>query len=204
MTTNDYRSQFLQDIFALSTAKNKSYIEIGASWPEKISNTFILEKNGWQGFSLELNHKKVNKWFEEPLIRKNKIYCNNAITFDYISALKENNLSSHIGYLSCDIEPPENTFAALKRVIGQGVTFDCITFEHDNYQSEVDFNPIATEYLLENGYKIAVSDVYVLERYRVGGQKKKSTKKSYLETWYVAKNINFRTITYDDWLKLVE
>jgi hypothetical protein len=203
MTTNDYRSQFLQDIFALTTAKNKTYIEIGASWPEKISNTFILEKNNWQGFSIELNSKKVDKWFEEPVIRKNKIYCDNAITFDYNNALKENNLPLRIGYLSCDIEPPENTFAALKKVIEQGITFDCITFEHDNYQSEVDFNPIATEYLLKKGYKIAVSNVYVLERYRIEGQKKKAIKKSFLETWYVAEDINFPETTYDTWLKSI-
>lgn len=199
---HNFKSQFRQDIFALTTAKNNTYIEIGASWPEKISNTYLLEKNNWSGFSLELNQKKVNQWFEKPKIRNNKIYCDNAITFDYVSALKENNLSSHIGYLSCDIEPPENTFAALKKVIEQGITFDCITFEHDNYQSTVDYNQIATNYLLDKGYKIAVSDVYVCKKFRVDGQKKKSIKKCLLETWYVANNIEFSKTTYEEWLNL--
>ena len=121
-------SQVHQDVFALKTAKIKTYIEIGAAGPIKYNNTYLLEKNGWQGFSLELNQNRVDQWFEEWSDRKNKIYCADAIAFDYVSALEENNLSTHIGYLSCDIDPPENTFAALRRVIEQGITFDCITF----------------------------------------------------------------------------
>ena len=35
-------SQVGQDLFALQTAKNKSYIEIGAADPLKLSNTFLL------------------------------------------------------------------------------------------------------------------------------------------------------------------
>lgn len=183
-------SQVHQDVFALKTAKNKTYIEIGAAGPIKYNNTYLLEKNGWQGFSLELNQNRVDQWFEDWSDRKNKIYCVDAITFDYVAALKENNLPSHIGYLSCDIEPPENTFAALKRVIEQDITFDCITFEHDKYQSEVDYDPIVTEYLRNRGYKVAVSDVY---RWR--------KRPCYFETWFVHESIDFTQKSFDDWRK---
>ena len=66
-------SQVHQDVFALKTAKNKTYIEIGAAGPIKYNNTYLLEKNGWQGFSLELNQNRVDQWFEEWSDRKNKI-----------------------------------------------------------------------------------------------------------------------------------
>lgn len=181
-------SQVHQDIFALKTAKNKTYIEIGAAGPIKYNNTYLLEKHGWQGFSLELNPNRVAQWFEDYSDRKNKIYCDNAITFDYLTGLKENNLNTHIGYLSCDIEPPENTFAALKQVIGQGITFDCITFEHDKYQAEVDYDPIVTDYLKEQGYKVAVRDVY---RWR--------KRPCYFETWFVRDNIEYNEINFDQW-----
>lgn len=181
-------SQVHQDIFAVKTAKNKTYIEIGAAGPIKYNNTYLLEKQGWQGFSLELNPNRVAQWFEDYSDRKNKIYCDNAITFDYLKALEENNLNTHIGYLSCDIEPPENTFAALRRVIEQGITFDCITFEHDKYQSEVDYDPIVTEYLKEQGYKVAVRDVY---RWR--------KRPCYFETWFVRDNIEYTEVNFDQW-----
>lgn len=181
-------SQVHQDIFAVKTAKNKTYIEIGAAGPIKYNNTYLLEKQGWQGFSLELNPNRVAQWFEDYSDRKNKIYCDNAITFDYLKALEENNLNTHIGYLSCDIEPPENTFSALRRVIEQGITFDCITFEHDKYQSEIDYDPIVTEYLKEQGYKIAVRDVY---RWR--------KRPCYFETWFVRDNIEYTEVNFDQW-----
>ena len=187
---NEITSQVHQDIFALKTATQKTYIEIGAAGPIKYNNTYLLEKDGWHGFSIELNQTKVDQWFEEGSDRKNKIYCADAITFNYFEALKENNLSTHIGYLSCDIEPPENTFAALRRVIEQGITFDCITFEHDKYQSEIDYEPIVTEYLKNKGYKVAVPDVY---RWR--------KRPCYFETWYVNNDIEYDTISFDNWRK---
>lgn len=183
-------AQVHQDKFALLTAKNKTYIEIGAAGPIKYNNTYLLEKNGWNGFSIELERGRVNQWSESWSDRTNKIYCADAITFDYLEAVNENNLSTHIGYLSCDIEPPENTFAALKRIIEQGITFDCITFEHDKYQSEIDYEPIVTEYLQRHNYKVAVPDVY---RWR--------KRPCYFETWYVNNNILFETMSFDNWRK---
>lgn len=181
-------SQVHQDIFALTTAKTNTYIEIGAANPIKYSNTYRLEvMEGWKGISLELDTRRQEQWLSHPE-RKNKIYFEDAITFDYLSALKENNLDTHVGYLSCDIEPPENTFKALQQVLNQGITFDCITFEHDKYQSEVDYDPIATEYLASKGYKIAVKDVY---RWR--------KRPCYFETWYVHESIEFKETTFDIW-----
>lgn len=182
-------AQVHQDIFAFNTARTKTYIEIGAAFPVKYNNTYMLEQNGWKGISLEIDTERFKPlWDEQPLKRNNKIYWDNAITFDYVNALKENNLDTHIGYLSCDIEPVENTFKALQTVIEQGITFDCITFEHDKYQSEKDYDPIVTEYLLDKGYKVAVKDVY---RWR--------KRPCYLETWYVNSSIDFNETTFDKW-----
>lgn len=195
-------SQLGQDIFALSVAKNKSYIEIGAWKPEHYSNTYLLETNGWQGYSLELNTTKKSLWENHPN-RTNKIYWTDALTFDYVTALQENKMPKRIGYLSCDIEPPENTFSALKRVIESGIEFDCITFEHDRYRSleqgTTNYDPIATEFLLDNGYKIAVEEVFRIRRYRENGAKKKIEKICYMETWYVNADVEFQKINYKDW-----
>lgn len=198
-------SQLGQDKFALSVAKNKTYIEIGAWKPEHYSNTYLLETNDWKGFSLELNTTKKPLWDEHPN-RNNTVYWTNALEFDYINALKENGMSTRIGYLSCDIEPPENTFSALKRVIETGIEFDCITFEHDRYKSleqgTINYDPLATEFLLCHGYKIAVDEVYRIRRYRENGAKKKTEKICYMETWYVKDDINFPKITYNQWKNL--
>jgi len=194
-------SQLGQDLFAHQSTKNKTYIEIGASGPIKYNNTYELEKRGWKGFSIELNHNRVSQWDNLPE-RKNKIYCADAITFDYLKVLKENNLTNRIGYLSCDIEPPANTFAALQRVIEQGIIFDCITFEHDKYQADIDYDPIATEYLESKGYKVAVSNVYINKKYRLDGPNSpKTIKKCFMETWYVYNDMEIPFKNYEEWLE---
>jgi len=182
-------SQSLQDIFALSICGTEStYIEIGANRPKKNSNTYLLEtSNSWKGFSLELDTSFI-PWWEDCKERKNKIYWGDALTFDYKNAIKENNLNLEIGYLSCDIEPPYNTFAALQRVLEQGVSFKCITFEHDLYQyTDKNFNEISKSYLQEMGYKVAVTDVYWKHP------------ENHFETWFVRNDIEFEKTTFDRW-----
>ena len=186
-------SQAGQDLFALEVVKNnKTYIEIGANHYKHSNNTYPLEvENNWLGFSLELSQKKFKHVWEEQSERTNKIYWDNAITFDYANAVHKNKMPKRIGYLSCDIEPAANTFAALQKVIEDGISFDCITFEHDNYKSNLDYDKIAREYLKSKGYKVAVENVYALNKpHRL------------FETWFVNNDISYKTISYDTWKKL--
>lgn len=184
---NKSEAQAAQDLFALEVCTKKTYIEIGGNHPRRINNTFNLDFNhGWKGFSVELIEKWSGAWSKSD--RNNPCYFKDAITFDYLAALKEQGMYTKIGYLSCDIEPPNNTFAALQRVIGQGIEFECITFEHDWYNfPETTFNEQATEFLKKHGYKVAVRDVFC--------------KKSWLpyETWYVREDIVFEEIDFQQW-----
>jgi hypothetical protein len=183
-----------QDRFAYGIGgKNGTYIEIGAFRPIAKNNTYTLETyHGWKGISLEINKKFEEQWKQSG--RSNKIYWADAITFDYLTALKENNLPTRINYLQVDIEPPMNTFAALKRVIEQGIVCDCITFEHDQYAHVEPYDQMVTEYLQDHGYKIAISNVSVQRKRRPGEW-------AFFETWYVKDDIEFKTM---DWFKWME
>jgi hypothetical protein len=181
-------SQAFQDLFALQICKNKTYIEIGANRPIKRNNSFLLEQNGFTGYSIEYNTKWERFW--NKVKRNNNIYFADAITFDYNTANLENKLSNKIGYLSCDIEPVTNTFSALKKVISDGVEFECITFEHDLYQSDIDLRPKVDSFLQKRGYKIAVYDVYLYPE-----------KQNIFETWYVHNSVDFELCSFDNWLK---
>jgi hypothetical protein len=184
------RSQALQDIFAYSVlGPNNTYIEVGANHPYKHSNTYELEvTHGYKGFSLELNESKWRNRWQHHAERKNKIYWDNAITFNYLDAVKNNEMLNEVGYLSIDIEPPSNTFAALQTVINSGITFKCITFEHDAYQSsDVDYNSISKDFLKSNGYKVAVKNVYY------------DNPLNHFETWFVRNDIEFQEMEFEDW-----
>lgn len=182
-------SQVGQDLFALETSKHKSYIEIGAADPKHYSNTLLLEENNFNGFSLELDKKFEDDWNKT---RKNICIYDDAVNFKYDEIKR-------YGYLSCDINPPELTLAALKNVIDQGMEFDCITFEHDEYWREergfVKTIDEATEYLISKGYRIAVNNVFAMRK------RKSWYGECHFETWYVNNDIEYETIEYRDWAK---
>ena len=186
-------SEVGQDIFALETAKLHTYIEIGGAHPIHMNNTYLLEKNNWTGYSIEIDNKYKSDWNNK---RKNKIHFNDAVDFVYP---KQN----RVGYLSCDINPPDVTVQALKNVIEQGIVFDCITFEHDDYLcEEKNYNSVCAEtkhYLQTKGYKVAVDNVFVVKRKRINKSKKKFPTNCHFETWYVNKDINFQYIDYENW-----
>lgn len=183
-------SQANQDVFAFSIGHNSgTYIEVGACKPRSKNNTYNLEMLGWSGFSIEIDENRYKKDWDKS-DRKNKIFWGDAITFDYLQAITELNLPKHLTYLSCDIEPPSNTFAALKKIIESGISFDCITFEHDKYQSSDDFDTISREFLKKHGYNVAVYDVFA------------KTESRMFETWFVNSSIPFQLETYKSWLKI--
>ena len=104
--------------------------------------------------------------------------------------LKKRKISKKINYLSCDIEPPENTLKILKKLIKLGLNFDFISFEHDKYNSGDKFEILSNEFLISSGYKIAVKDVY-----------SRLKKNKVYETWFVNEKLDYNEITYDLWKK---
>lgn len=145
-------SQANQDEFVLKMMNNKigTYLEIGASHPIYINNTYLLEENGWEGFSIDIDNKCESIWKEK---RKNPLIIADAITFDY-SSLNQN----YFDYLQLDIEPSENTFLALLKILESKIEFGIITYETDAYIDSSFVKP-SRELLNENGYTLVVKDV---------------------------------------------
>ena len=158
----DFRAQFLQDMFVVTVLNNKehgTYLEIGANHPSHYNNTFVLEKRlNWLGVSLEISSKHNAIWLNQ---RKNKCLIADALTADYGALIDEYNLGNIIDYLSVDIEPPQNTFDALKRIPHDKVKFRVLTFEHDSYSGEegLRIRSESREYLSNLGYHMVVNDI---------------------------------------------
>ena len=187
-----------QDIFAKNLiGTNGTYLEVGAYLPVKNSNTYLLEsKYNWKGISIELDINHKDAWLNDK-VRKNIIYFEDALSFKYKEKLIENNLPLHINYLSCDIDPTFNTYSALKKIIEEGISFDFISFEHDeyfrkNYTNDTnDYHALAIDFLKKNNYKIAIDNIYP-----------KNKPEKLFETWFINNSIIFDEIKYTEWKKL--
>ena len=184
-------SQAGQDLFAVELFGDEgSYIDIGAGVPIKDNNTYKLEvEYNWKGYSIEILEVYKDLW-KNCKERKNKIYWADALTFDYKKAIIENKLNSNIDFLSCDIDPQEKTFLALKKLINDGIKPKLITFETDFYREQKDYSILAYDFLKPFGYKYAVKNVY-----------SNLKKRKIFETWFVKSDIKFETIDYSKWVK---
>ena len=182
-------SQSGQDQFAYNiSGSNGTYLEIGAHDPVINSNTFNLEvKCNWNGISVEYDNSFQMSWGDNKL-RKNNVVWDDAFNINYSSLIKQRGLPNRLNYLSCDIEPAENTFNILKKIISSELNFDFISFEHDKYSIGNKYEDFSIEYLKNYNYKVAVKDVYSRnKRYKI------------YETWFVNNDIDFEEMNYSVW-----
>lgn len=188
---SDYFSQSGQDQFAYNiSGLNGIYLEIGAHHPIINSNTYNLEiECNWKGVSIE-NDLSFKSFWDKHTKRKNEIIWDDAFNINYELLIKKKKFPNRLNYLSCDIEPAENTFKILKQIVNSNLSFDYISFEHDKYDIGDKYEKLSFDFLNEHNYKIAIKNVY-----------SRNKKNKVFETWFVNKNMNFKEMEYDVWKK---
>lgn len=128
---DEFYSQAGQDIFVISALNGKKegiFLDIGASDPQIINNTFLLEKKfGWKGVQIEIDEKLANKCISE---RNTEVICQDATTVDYEKIFSD---YKEIDYLSIDIDGIPS-LKVLERLPLDKYKIKVITFEHDSYK----------------------------------------------------------------------
>jgi hypothetical protein len=132
-----------------------TYLEIGSGDPESGSNTFILEKMGWSGISVELDESLAQRFKE---LRTNPILQQDATKLNYVELLSSCN-KPITGYLQIDVDPAPQSLACLESIPIKTHRFASITFEHDAYSQGNTVRDIQRDVLEKNGYRLVRSDV---------------------------------------------
>jgi len=147
-----------QDIWVLSMLDglhNGTYLEIGAGWPEHISNTALLELNfGWRGISLDYQDVYPDMW--QAAGRKSFVKGNGqTVDFDLLLA----NMPSVIDYLSIDCDPGWVSFEILQRIPWNQYKFRLITFEHECHSEGPAIKNASREFLWSQGYQLVANNI---------------------------------------------
>lgn len=169
------KSQVFQDIFAIITKESKDglYLELGSGTPVHHNNSWLLERLGWKGTSIEHKPELVTDFSKN---RRNKVILDNAISHDYRNTIArmcdEYRFDGKylIDYLSLDVD--DAGIEVLYRLPFESTVFGCITFEHDFYKNGRYIKEESRKYLESLGYKIIGEDI------------KYNTKYSF-EDWYI-------------------
>lgn len=154
----DNYSQAGQDKFVLSLINDKQnhfFIDIGCWLPTDLNNTYLLEKNGWDGVSIDITD--LNEAWK---IRKTKFICNDALNIDYQKFFDDSNIPKIVDYLNIDIEGNGDRFNVLKKILDTDRSFKIITIEHDKYRGFEMTEKMPQVALLTNlGYELVCDDV---------------------------------------------
>ena len=152
-------SQCGQDLFVhyLNQGTPGKFLDLGCSLPKKINNTYLLELNGWDGISLD-----IQNFSEQWKDRKSKFIQADCLNQNYNELLKDYYDNTVIDYLTLDMEGCGDRYRLLQKIIESNYTFKIITIEHDAYLGGefVNKEQIPQRKLLESkGYKLVCSDV---------------------------------------------
>lgn len=168
---SEFYSQAGQDIFVLSVLngkKNGKFLDIGASDPKIINNTFMLEKQfGWSGTQIEIDQTLADKCKSE---RSSNVICNDATKVDYNQVFEQ---LGEIDYMSLDIDGLP-TLEVLQKLPFDKFKIKVITFEHDSYR--------VGDYIRNESRKIFDSFGYVRICSDVANEN------NIYEDWYINKN----------------
>jgi hypothetical protein len=162
---NENFSQIYQDIFVLSMndgKKNGTYFEVGAGYPIKGNNTFLLETQfDWQGISIDI-HPDSKDLFDKN--RKNECICKDATSIDYIQLFSEHYKSTSIDYLQLDCDPANITYDILEKIPFDTYKFGVITYEHDFYIDLTgSYREKSRSFLKSKGYKLICGNISPLK-----------------------------------------
>ncbi len=150
-----------QDIFVSSLFSNLSktnyYVEIGAGWPIKINNTYLLEHNfNWKGISIDFDQEMSNTFNKK---RINKCLFADATKINYLNLFASEDLPFDLDYLSLDIDPANQTLLVLSLIPFDTYKFKVITFEHDTYRNGSLIKIVSRLLLTKYGYLCVYKDV---------------------------------------------
>lgn len=176
---NDSKSQIIQDVFVLNFFEKKKGFFLDLGCGDGVShpcgnNTFLLEKFGWDGLSIDYNEDLIKNFQSN---RKTKAICKDLTKFSIEQILKESGCPKIIDYLSFDVD--EATPHVLKHLPTNEYKFKFITFEHNLYlKNQIQYKNLKQDAIdkFGNEYEILIENVNLINHGPV-------------EDWYVHKDL---------------
>jgi hypothetical protein len=149
-------SQIGQDEWVLSLFDKYHkgfFLDVGCFKPQEISNTLLLEENGWDGLAFD-----IEDYSELWIACRKTLFIQADTTKVDFTTYK---IPHIVDYLSLDVDFPGMNYQVMKRLIDFGFKFKTITIEHNLYGGknfdEQERRP-QRALLFQNGYTLLRAD----------------------------------------------
>jgi len=152
-------SQSWQDMFVLTMhngLRGGTYLELGASEPMYMNNTYLLEQFDWKGPSIDFRSELKSEWdADRP---QSNFVLDNILELDFEQLLSK--MPQQIDYLQVDLDETAS-LNALKRLPHDRHRFSVITFETDVFAGNQHIQQQAQTFLQQLGYQLLIKNVAV-------------------------------------------
>lgn len=156
------RSQAGQDLWIKAILvdamgiKSGLFLDIGASHPMHLSNSYALEQLGWMG--LLVDNSEESREACALLRPRTEFYLGDATKINWQGFfIKELEFAPLVDYLSLDVDGA--TEDSLRHLLGSGIRFRACTIEHDSYRFGLDRAERMRAMMREAGYELICQDV---------------------------------------------
>jgi len=152
-------SQAGQDVFAyfVCATDRGTFLDIGASYPIVLSNSYGLEQKGWTGMTVDNCADFASQYVG---VRRNPLTVLDMTTVDWSAFIAGNPiLQSTIDYMSYDID--EASLPVLRKFPLDRIRIRAMTVEHDAYRLGTNVRDEMRAILRAAGYELIASDVIV-------------------------------------------
>lgn len=138
-----------------------TFLDIGCNDPIWISNTVALERLGWTGLLVDMDHEMVESCKRH---RRSPVFEADATKLDWAALCDEHHLGRTFDYLSLDIDDlvavdESKTLIVLRNLIAAGFSFRAMTVEHNRYFLGDKIRNSLREFLSANSYTLFAGDV---------------------------------------------
>jgi len=148
-------SKECQDLFAYYlVGSNGTFLDLGCWYPDNANNTMLLEEIGWSGLLFDVNMHAINACCK---LRSSRAFCVDVTSNVFEIVLDEYWSGHHFDYISLDVD--KASFSVLEKILARGITFKCMTFEHDYYALGDILRKPSREALRNYGYVLLFEDV---------------------------------------------
>lgn len=152
-------SQSWQDIFVLTVLDGKlngNFVELGASEPQYMNNTYLLESVfGWQGISIDFRPELKSMW--STLRPQGNLVLTDVWYTDFDTLFES--LPKQIDYLQVDLDET-SSLPCFKR-LPTTHRFSVITFETDVFAGHKQLQEESRDYLQSLGYLLLIDNIAV-------------------------------------------
>lgn len=156
--SGEKQDEFVYHVLAKNMKTNGYFLDFACGHPVDHNNTYLLEKLlAWRG--LAIDNSKTVYWSQYRT--SSKFMLGDVMDAELHMKIQENLETNIVDYISLDVDCAGRQLGhlAFQHVMKAGITFKCMTLEHESFKHGDLLTSLSRPMLFDKGYHLLFEDV---------------------------------------------